>query len=160
VVHSVGEGYPAWLNHLETFHGNRYTPYFRLNTRTPAKYPCPFPNCASKSKGKNFNYQGLVGHFARGRGHGQDATAKGKFKSAIRCPECLSQENRDGTAPSIESIWDWKQHWDSVHNDKQRRQCTSASCVWNSSVLLGAPSRTSTTYMNEERVSLQILSHV
>ena len=42
---SVGKGYLTWLNHLERFHGQSYTPYFRQTEKYPEKYPCPFLNC-------------------------------------------------------------------------------------------------------------------
>jgi len=32
----------------------------------PAKYPCPFPQYSTKSKGKIFNFKGLAYHFLKG----------------------------------------------------------------------------------------------
>jgi hypothetical protein len=48
---SVEKGYLTWLNHLERFHGQWYTPYFQQTEKYSEKYPCPFSSCDVQRKG-------------------------------------------------------------------------------------------------------------
>lgn len=126
---SVGRGYLTWLNHLERFYGQRYTPYFRQTEKYPEKYPCPFLNCDVQRKGKPYNSRGLTGHFARVHVNEQDANVQGKFKDAIQCHRCISQKVGGGTAPLIASLRDWRRHIDLVHCRDQHRMYQCLLCL-------------------------------
>jgi hypothetical protein len=88
---SIEKGFVPWLNHLERFHGKRYTPYFQQTLKYPEIYPCPLPTCGTKSKGKRFNSRGLTAHFSHGHVEELDANMKDKLRVAILCHRCISQ---------------------------------------------------------------------
>jgi transcription elongation factor Elf1 len=114
----VGEGFPAWLNHLEQCHGKRYTPYFRQDTSQAAKYPCPFANCVTQRKDKIFNSRGLSNHVFRS--HAKEHT-KDQFKTPIICRYCTLPGDNNSSTTILKNIWDWKQHFTLVHEEQQQR---------------------------------------
>ena len=81
---------------------------------------CPFSTCTTKSKHKNFNFRGLIAHFARGheQDHHPNPDAEGQFKNTIQCPKCVSRGDKTGAL--INGIWNWKRHFDLVHEEQKQ----------------------------------------
>jgi hypothetical protein len=123
------EGFMAWLNHLERFHGKLYTPYFPQGRSYLDKYPCPFSYCGTHKKGKKLDFRGLAHHL--GHCHADDLHPddlggdKDRFKDAVRCFRCASQNAGEAEPPFIAGLWDWRRHFDQEHRSDLHRvyQC-------------------------------------
>jgi hypothetical protein len=120
----VESGLLAWFNHLERFHGPYSLPYAPSDLKDPARFSCPFPICNSKGKDKLFNSRGLNTHLSKAHTAELDEKVKDKFKTEIRCRQCCSYKRCTsqgvGHRVLVDSIAEWKRHFDIFHADEKR----------------------------------------
>lgn len=120
----VKSGLLAWFNHLERFHGPYSLPYAPSDLKDPARFPCPFPFCNSKRKDKLFNSRGLNVHLSKAHTTELNERMKDKFKTEIRCGQCCSCKRcvsqEVGHAVLVDSVAEWKRHFDMFHADEKR----------------------------------------
>jgi hypothetical protein len=120
----VESGLLAWLNHLERFHGPYSLPYTPSDLKDPARYPCPFSVCTSKGKDKLFNARGLNVHITKAHKAELDEKMKDRFKTQVRCHQCCSCKRcisqGVGHTVLVESVANWKSHFDIFHADEKR----------------------------------------